>query len=101
MILRFEVDEVCYVRGRGALSLARVTQAGASRANRFVFTAESVAIESTHFEVIEKERRAVFSLPLPIVQRRQRSIESKFLFGMRRVVSVTFVEAAVLFALCP
>ena len=69
MILRFEVNEICNVLGRRALSISRITQTRACRANRFVFPREPVAIESSNLKMIEKQSGAVVFLPLPIFER--------------------------------
>ena len=70
MILRLEVDKIRDVLGRRALSLARVTQTRTGSADRLVFPCEPVTIESFNFEMIEKEGKAIVSLPLPIIERR-------------------------------
>ena len=68
MILRLEVNEIRNVSGCGALSVSRVTQTRARRANRFFFATQTITIERAHFEVIEKQRRAIVFLPLPVVE---------------------------------
>src|SRR6185503_11841604 len=89
MILWLEVNEIGDVLGGSALSLARVTQTRARRADRFVFACETVAVESFYFEVIEKERKAIVFLPLPIVERRQGYIKTEFVPRLlRRAVRV-------------
>src|SRR5215213_11839016 len=86
MILWLEVDEIRDVLGSRALSLTRVTQTRARRANRFVFSWETVAVERFDFEMIEKEREAIVFLPLPIVERRQSDIKTELVSGVRRAV---------------
>ena len=68
MILRFEVNKIGNVLSGGALSVSRVAQARARRANRFVFTCKAVTVESSHFEMFEQQRGTVVFLKLPIVE---------------------------------
>ena len=85
----FEVNKIGNVRGGRALCLLRVTQTSAGSANRFVFFGQPVAVENLHLEVIEQQRLAIFSLPFPVVDRRERCRES--VFACRRLVVVRIV----------
>ena len=87
MILRFEIDEIRDVRRSSTLRVARVTEARARGANRFVFACETVAVKRANFEVIDEQRRTIVFLPLPIFKGRQRGVEPKVLAGVRRPVS--------------
>ena len=91
MILRLKVDEVCDVSRSRTLSVARVMQASARRADRFIFPAKPVTIESSHLEMIEQERCAVFFLPLPIIKRSQRcrkAVLSRREIRLRRLLTL-------------
>src|SRR6185369_13967566 len=79
MILRLEVNEIGHVIGSGALRLARITQTRTSRTNGFVFSRKTVTVKRFDLEMFKQERGAIVSLPLPIVERRQRHIKTKLL----------------------
>ena len=105
MILRLEINEIGNVIGCRALSFTRVAQTRAGCANRFFFAAQSVAIESSHFEVIEKQRGAVFFQPLPVIERSGRQqFAAKPLFwfveSARASRTILLTAATALFELC-
>src|SRR5262245_60302586 len=81
MILWLEVNEIGNVIGSCALSLTRVAQTRSRSTNRFFLATQPITIERAHFEVFEKQRRAIVFLPLPVVDRRQR--RSKTIFVCR------------------
>jgi hypothetical protein len=86
VILWLEVNEISDVLGGGTLGVARVTQARAGSADRFVFACETVSIESFDFEVIEKKREAIVFLPLPVIEGRQSDLKPEILPAVRRTV---------------
>src|SRR6185503_594370 len=61
----------------------RIAQTRSCRADRFVFAIQPVTIKRSNFEMIEKQRRAVVFLPLPIFDWSQSSVKPKLLFGVR------------------
>ncbi len=76
MVLRFEVNQIGDVRGRGALRFLRVTQTGAGGAHRFVLALNSITFERCRApKWFSNKLCTVFLLPQPIFDRRQRRVD--------------------------